>query len=46
MADMTDRKKQIMEHIARSKGEFSKSASAGSPDRKARILDHVKRTQG
>jgi hypothetical protein len=46
MAAMDDRKKRIMEHLARSTGDFIKSSSAPSPERKQRIMDHVKRTKG
>ncbi|WP_416672885.1 hypothetical protein [Egbenema bharatensis] len=47
MAAMDDRKKRIMEHLARSTGDFIKpSASTSSPERKQRIMDHVNRTKG
>jgi len=47
MADKTDRQKRIMEHLARSSGEFIKrSPQTTSPDRKQQIMDHVNRTRG
>jgi hypothetical protein len=46
MAAMDDRKKRIMEHLARSTGDFIKPAPTSSPERKRRIMDHVQRTKG
>jgi hypothetical protein len=47
MATMDDRKKRIMEHIARSTGDFiKKSPSVMSDQRKQQIMDHVRRTSG
>lgn len=48
MASMDDRKKRIMEHLARSTGDFIKSSPspAAKMERKQKILDHVRRTQG
>ncbi|BAU13795.1 hypothetical protein LEP3755_43370 [Leptolyngbya sp. NIES-3755] len=46
MAQMDDRKKRIMEHLARSTNDFSKPLPARSLERKQRILDHVRRTTG
>jgi len=46
MAQMDDRKKRIMEHLARSTNDFNKPLPARSPERKQRILDHVRRTTG
>ncbi|MDX2214574.1 MAG: hypothetical protein SFY66_14885 [Oculatellaceae cyanobacterium bins.114] len=46
MPEASDRKKRIMEHVARSKGTFSKDPYADSSDRKQQILDHVRRTTG
>ncbi len=47
MATMDDRKKRIMEHLARSTGEFIKSPkSTSNPERKQQIMDHVRRTIG
>jgi hypothetical protein len=50
MATMDDRKKRIMEHLARSTGDFIKSSnsatSAAKLERKQQILDHVRRTTG
>lgn len=44
---MDDRKKRIMEHLARSSGEFTKiSTTPTNPQRKRQILDHVQRTTG
>jgi hypothetical protein len=45
MASMDDRKKRIMEHLARSSGAFFKqSPSPMSDQRKQQIMDHVRRT--
>jgi len=47
MATADDRKKRIMEHVARSNGEFFKrSPNASSSDRKQQVMDHVNRTRG
>ncbi|MEO1211539.1 MAG: hypothetical protein AAFX78_18670 [Cyanobacteria bacterium J06638_20] len=47
MAEMDDRKKRIMEHLARSTSDFIKrSPQATSPDRKQQVMDHVNRTRG
>jgi hypothetical protein len=46
MAEMDDRKKRIMEHIARSTNGYTMAQSVRSSDRKQRILDHVRRTIG
>ena len=47
MATLDDRKKRIMEHLARSTGNFNKSSSAAAKtERKQQILDHVRRTIG
>ena len=47
MATADDRKKRIMEHLARSSGEFVKrSANASNPDRKKQVMDHIQRTRG
>ncbi|MBD1852642.1 hypothetical protein [Leptolyngbya sp. FACHB-711] len=43
---MNDRKKRIMEHLARSSGNFIQSTPRNSNERKQQILDHVKRTKG
>lgn len=40
-----DRKKRIMEHLARSTGDFTKRSTAQSSERKQQILDHVRRTK-
>jgi hypothetical protein len=44
MAD--DRKKRIMEHLARSTNDYNTSQTVRSPERRQRILDHVRRTTG
>ncbi|EKQ71144.1 hypothetical protein OsccyDRAFT_1472 [Leptolyngbyaceae cyanobacterium JSC-12] len=46
MATIDDRKKRIMEHLARSTGEFTKKSIVNSAERKQQILDHVRRTKG
>lgn len=47
MASMDDRKKRIMEHLARSSGDFIKrSAAPLSDQRKQQVMDHVRRTTG
>ncbi|NJR66220.1 MAG: hypothetical protein HC772_14280 [Leptolyngbyaceae cyanobacterium CRU_2_3] len=46
MASLDDRKKRIMEHLARSTNEFSKPATKLTDERRQRIMDHVRRTQG
>lgn len=43
---MNDRKKRIMEHLARSTGNFIKQAPQVSDQRKKQIMDHVQRTKG
>lgn len=47
MAEMDDRKKRIMEHLARTKGEFLQRPTSNlNNDRKQQIRDHVRRTSG
>lgn len=47
MANMDDRKKRIMEHLARSSGDFIKrSPSPVSDDRRRQVMDHIRRTKG
>jgi hypothetical protein len=46
MANSDDRKKNIMEHLARSTNDFSKPVPVRSPERKQRIMDHIRRTLG
>ncbi|WP_202924884.1 hypothetical protein [Myxacorys almedinensis] len=46
MAASDDRKKRIMEHLARSTNGFSQPAETRSPERRQRILDHIRRTTG
>ncbi|HEY9615777.1 MAG TPA: hypothetical protein V6C64_02980 [Microcoleaceae cyanobacterium] len=44
---MDDRKKRIMEHLARSTGDFMKRPTVNNSDqRKRQIIDHVRRTFG
>ncbi|XPM58583.1 MAG: hypothetical protein EDM05_013260 [Leptolyngbya sp. IPPAS B-1204] len=44
---MDDRKKRIMEHLARSTGDFiKKPTSTMSDQRKQQIMDHIRRTSG
>lgn len=46
MAATDDRKKRIMEHLARSTGDFVKQSTMQSRERKQQIMDHIRRTQG
>ncbi|MGF1535458.1 MAG: hypothetical protein ACFB4J_03080 [Elainellaceae cyanobacterium] len=47
MATADDRKKRIMEHLARSSGDFIKrSPNPSNPDRKQQVMDHIRRTRG
>jgi hypothetical protein len=46
MANVDDRKKRIMEHLARSTNDFSKPVPVRSPERKERIMDHIRITRG
>jgi len=46
MANADDRKKRIVEHLARSTADFAKSLPIRSVERKQRILDHIRRTTG
>jgi len=46
MAATDDRKKRIMEHLARSTGDFTKRSTAQTSDRKQQIMDHIRRTKG
>jgi hypothetical protein len=47
MANSDDRKQRIMEHVARSKGDFiRRSTSTSSGDRRQQIMDHIRRTSG
>lgn len=50
MATLDDRKKRIMEHLARSSGNFIKptfsSETTAKMQRQQRILDHARRTRG
>ncbi|MGF1499497.1 MAG: hypothetical protein ACFB8W_22130 [Elainellaceae cyanobacterium] len=47
MATPDDRKKRIMEHLARSTGDFiRRSPNAASGDRKQQVMDHIRRTRG
>ncbi|QZZ20113.1 hypothetical protein J5X98_22990 [Leptothermofonsia sichuanensis E412] len=45
MATEDERKKRVMEHLARSTGDFIKRpTSIMSPDRKRQVMDHVRLT--
>ncbi|MGB3495634.1 MAG: hypothetical protein WBA57_23090 [Elainellaceae cyanobacterium] len=47
MASEDERKKRIMEHLARSTGKFiQRSANASNIDRKQQVMDHIRRTRG
>ncbi|UBF25271.1 hypothetical protein K9N68_27225 [Kovacikia minuta CCNUW1] len=47
MASEDDRKRRIMEHLARSNGDYIKrSTSTSSRERKQQILDHVRQSMG
>jgi hypothetical protein len=46
MASTDDRKKRIMEHLARSTGDFTKRSTTQSSERKQQIMDHIRRTKG
>jgi len=46
MASSDDRKKRIMEHLARSTHDFSKPTIKMTEERKQQIKDHVRRTTG
>ncbi len=47
MASEDERKKKVMEHIARSTGKFfQRSAVSSSSDRKQQVMDHIRRTRG
>jgi hypothetical protein len=44
MAAFDDRKKRIMEHLARSTNEFIQPTVKMTNDRSRQIMDHVRRT--
>jgi hypothetical protein len=47
MAEMSDRKKRIMEHLARSSGDFLRQPTSPLSDqRKQQIQEHIRRTSG
>ncbi|HEY9906695.1 MAG TPA: hypothetical protein V6D18_03685 [Thermosynechococcaceae cyanobacterium] len=47
MATADDRKQRIMEHLARTKGDFNqRSTSTSSAERKQQIMDHIRLTRG
>ncbi|MEL6223037.1 MAG: hypothetical protein AAFR31_10405 [Cyanobacteria bacterium J06627_8] len=47
MASEDQRKKQIMEHLSKSSGQFFKrSPNASSSERKQQVMDHIRRTRG
>jgi hypothetical protein len=41
-----DRKKRVMEHLARSTGDFIKPTVRLTDQRKQQIMDHIRRTKG
>ncbi len=45
MTAQSDRQKRIMEHLARSTSDFSKS-KLDSSDRKQQIMEHIRLTKG
>ncbi len=45
MATQSDRKKQIMEHLARSTSDFNQ-AKSNSSERKQQIMEHVDLSKG
>jgi hypothetical protein len=45
MATTPDRQKRIIEHLARSTGDFIKPP-LNSEDRKRRIIEHIRLTKG
>ncbi|HEY9640345.1 MAG TPA: hypothetical protein V6C57_07665 [Coleofasciculaceae cyanobacterium] len=45
MASLDDRKKRIMEHLARSTNEFAKPTVKLTDERRRQIMDHVRRTK-
>jgi len=47
MAEMSDRKKRVMEHLARSTGKFTTiRTESSSSERKQQVMDHIRRTSG
>ncbi|NJP11135.1 MAG: hypothetical protein HC866_18045 [Leptolyngbyaceae cyanobacterium RU_5_1] len=47
MATLDDRKKRVMEHLARSTGDFIKRPTLSTnSDRKQQIMTHVRLTKG
>jgi hypothetical protein len=44
MATTDDRQQKILDHLARSSGEFAKPLPLRSVERKQRILDHLRRS--
>lgn len=46
MANVDDRKKRMMEHVARTTNNYSMPQATRSEERKQRIMDHVRRTTG
>lgn len=45
MAETSDRQKRIMEHLARSTGDFNRK-TLNSSDRKQQIIEHIRLTRG
>ncbi len=47
MAAEDERKRRIMEHLARSTGDFNKRSTSNlSGDRKQQIMEHIRQTKG
>ncbi len=47
MAAEDERKRRIMEHLARSTGDFNNRATSNlSRDRKQQIMEHIRQTKG
>lgn len=45
MATTPDRQKRIMEHLARSSGDFIKQSPTLNDQRKQQIMDHIRLTR-
>ena len=45
MATTPDRQKRIMEHLARSSGDFIKQSPSLNDQRKQQIMDHIRLTR-
>ena len=46
MAEKSARQQRIMDHVARSTGDFIKLPPQNSSQRKQQILDHIRLTRG